>query len=89
MQLVWYNLFSAQLIFMPRINSNNFYQNRPKIVIFPKKKLERWGTRLHASGGWVFAPRLQLPPVVGGSAPRPPQRPPPPPHCRFFGYGPA
>ena len=84
MQLVRYNLFFALLISMPRINSINFYQNRPKIVIFPKKKFERWGIRPRASGGWIFAPKLQLPPVVGGSAPRPPQHPP---SLQIFGYG--
>ena len=64
---------------MPRINSINFYQNRPKIVIFPKKN----------SSAGVSAPTPPvagfLPPVVGGSAPRPPQRPPP--HCRFLAMG--
>ena len=66
--------------FMPRINSIDFYQNRPKIVIFAKKIkiFESWGSAPtpYASGGWGPCPRPQLPPVVGGSAPRPPQRPP-------------
>ena len=37
----------------------------------------------YAYGGWGPCPRPQLPPVVGGSAPRPLQRPPP---LQIFGY---
>ena len=79
----------AMLISMPRINSIDFYQNRPKIKLFLPKKLkffESWGIRStpYASGGWGPCPRPQLPLVVGGSAPRPPQRPP---HCKFLVTG--
>ena len=41
----WYNLVFALLISLSRFNSNNFYQNRPKIkLFFPKKYkiFERW-----------------------------------------------
>ena len=75
---------------MPRINSINFYQNRPKIIIFAKKILknfERWGyapphPMPPVVGG--LAPRPQLPPLVGGSALWPLKRPP---HCRFLAMG--
>ena len=44
-----YNHAFIQLISMPRFNSINFYQNRPKIKLFlpPKiyKIFERWGLR--------------------------------------------
>ena len=71
---------------MPRINSINFYQNRPKIKLFLPKKIffECWGIRPPhpmppVAGG--LAPRLQLPPVVGGFAPRPRNASP---HRRFL-----
>ena len=75
--------------FMPRINSIDFYQNRPKIKLFCQKnknfsKAGGSAPTHYASGGWGPCPRPQLPPVVGGSAPRPPQRPPP---LQIFGYG--
>ena len=74
MQLARYNHF-ALLISMPRINGINFYQNRSKIKLFLQKKkvfFECWWIRPPhpmppvAEG---LAPRPQLPPVVGGSAP--------------------
>ena len=74
---------------MPRINGINFYQNRSKIKLFlPKKSF------FSSAGGsdphtlclrWlgVLPPesRPQLPPVVGGSAPRVRNTSP---HCRFL-----
>ena len=66
---------------MPRFNSINFYQLRPKIKLFlPKKKnfFECWGLSPHTLClRWLgtLPPDHQLPPVVGGSAPRPPQHP--------------
>ena len=76
---------------MPRINSINFYQNRPKIKLFFSKKqffFECWWIRpLHpmppVAGG--LAPRPQLLPVVGGSAPRPRNASHP---LQIFGYAP-
>ena len=38
MQPVLYDHVFALLISMTRFNSTNFFQNRPKIVIFAKKK---------------------------------------------------
>ena len=76
---------------MPRIDSINFYQNRPKIKLFLPKK-EKYFERLgihpphpmpQVAGGFALGPQLPL--VVGGSAPRPPQRPLPP--LQIFGYG--
>ena len=72
---------------MPRINSINFYQNRPKIKLFlPKKQFffECWWIRPPhpmppVVGG--LSPRPQFPPVVGRSAPRPAT---PPTHRRFL-----
>ena len=72
MQLVRYNLFFffALLISMPRINSINFYQNRPKINLYLPEKtralgypppLLRWlgscSQTPIARGGWGSAPR--------------------------------
>ena len=56
-----YHVF-APLIFIPRFNSINFYQNRPKIKLFLLKKfkiLERWGLRPrpHATGGCGLRPK--------------------------------
>ena len=47
---------------MPRLKSINFYQNKPNIVIFAKKKIFFLRTR-------ASAPR---PPIASGKAPRPP-----------------
>ena len=69
---------------MPRINSINFYQNRPKIVISQKKKIRALGyppPRLRWLGS---CPQTPIAPVVGGSAPRPRNAPP---HCRFLAMG--
>ena len=74
---------------MPRINSIDFYQKGLKLSYFcqKNKNFSRAGGSTptpYASGGWGPCPRPQLPPVVGGSAPRPPQLPP---HRKFLVTG--
>ena len=72
---------------MPHINGINFYQNRSQIKLFFQKKkiyFECWWIgppHPMAPGGWGLALRPQLPPVVGGSAPRPHNASP---HCKFL-----
>ena len=75
--------------FMPRINSIDFYQNRPKIKIFSKK------IKIFRELGDL--PLHPMPPVAGGLAPdsnclRWLGDPPPdprnvPPQLQIFGYG--
>ena len=76
---------------MPRINSIDFYQNRPKIKIFLPKKykfFERWGIRPYTLClRWLGA--LPPTPIVYGVWEIRPQIPAtsPRPHCRFLVTG--
>ena len=87
--LLWnlYNHVFALLISMPRFNSINFYQNRPKIKIFLPKKykiFERWGSALRppSSGGWGF--HLQTPNCLRRWGTLPPDPATVPPNFRFL-----
>ena len=63
-------MFFALLISMPSFNSNNFYQNRPKIKLFLLKNTKFWSARGSARRPPYFRGK-------GASPPDPRDSPPP------------
>ena len=86
MQLVRYNHFFALLISMPHINSINFYQNRPKIVIFAKKNFVRGVSAPTPPVAEFLPPDSNCPRWLGDPPPDPRNAPP---LFQIFGYRPA
>ena len=75
-----YPIYATSLIMFalpiskPRFKSIIFSQNSPKMMLFFQKN-----AKFSNTGG--SAPRPPLPPVVGGSVPKPPKQLP---HCEFL-----
>ena len=72
-------------VLMPSINSINFYQNRPKIVISQKKKSSSAGVSAPTPPVAGFLPQTPIAPGGWGIRSQTPATPQP--HCRFLAMG--